>query len=233
VSRADIFPGTSIDIRITPYDWPFLRECRREIDDFWRHFCARKSQAYDGRVLLLHAQVWRDGHLDGQAFETDYSAFMAWKSLGYPGDDICNFFGMAALRSSDGAFLLGEMNSWTAHAGQSYFPAGTPEPADCSNGVVDLESSVLRECAEETGLLVHEIDNRGSWIAVRRNGQLALMRDILIRFPADEARALIEARIARQDPQELARIHIVRRPEDGHALTMPDYMQPFLDFSFG
>ena len=229
MSDVEIFPVTSLDIRLGGYDWPFLNEARYEIDRFWRDFSARTSQAYDGRVLLLHAQAWRDGHLEARAFETAYSAFIAWKSLGFPGAGVCNFFGMAALRASDGAFLLGEMSSWTAHSGQSYFPAGTPEPADCRNGVVDLESSVLRECAEETGLLATEIDDRATWVAVRQNAQLALMRDMRVRFPADDARALIQARIALQDRQELARIHIVRRPDDTHGLTMPDYMQPFLD----
>ncbi len=229
MKRADIFPVTSINIRVTPYDWPFLQKARREIDDFWRELSARKPQVYDGRVLLLHAHVWHDGHLEGCAFETAYSAFMTWKSLGFPGDDVCNFFGMAALRSSDGAFLLGEMGAWTANAGQSYFPAGTPEPADVRDGSVDLASSVARECQEETGLRDEEIDDRGTWVAIRQHAQIALMRDMRLRLPAEEARQLIEARMAGQDEPELARIHIVRQASDAQGLIMPGFMQPFLD----
>ena len=37
---------------------------------------------------------------------------------------IDNCFSMAALRSDDGAFLLGEMAHHTYSAGQIYFPAG-------------------------------------------------------------------------------------------------------------
>ena len=229
MKRADIFPVTSINIRVTPYDWPFLQKARREIDHYWRELSAAKPHAYDGRVLLLHAHEWREGHFEGHAFETDYSAFMTWKSLGFPGDHIRNFFSMAALRASDGAFLLGEMAPWTANAGQSYFPAGTPEPADCHDGLVDLERSVLRECAEETGLASHEVLDTGHWTAIVMGRQIALMRDLRLPLAAHEACALIEARLAAQDKAELSRMHIVRKASDAHGLITPDFMQPFLD----
>ena len=229
MSAPQIFPVTSIRITQEAFDWPFLREARGEIDAYWQALKARTPQVYDGRVLLMHAHEWRDGHFEGRAFETNYSAFMAWKALGFPGAHVWNFFSMAALRSSDGAFLLGEMAPWTANAGQAYFPAGTPEPADCHDGLVDLESSVLRECAEETGLAAPDMQDTRHWTAIVMGRQIALMRDMRLPLPAEKARALIEARIAQQDKAELSRMHIVRKASDAHGLIMPDFMQPFLD----
>jgi len=233
VSRADIFPVTSIDICVTPYDWPFLRQARAEIDAFWRELSADKPHVYDGRVLLLHQQEWQGTYFRAEAFETSYSAFMTWKRLGFPDAQVTNFFGMAALRTQDGAFLLGEMGPHTANAGQSYFPAGTPEPADVTGMHVDLAASVTRECLEETGLALSELDLRDQWTAVITHGQIAFMRDLRLPMDAQSAKRRIEANLAREETPEFSRIHIVRAPKDAHGLIMPSFMQPFLDFSFG
>ena len=232
MSRADIFPVTSIDIRVTLFDWPFLHEYRREIDAFWRNLSADKPHVYDGRVLLLHQQEWQGTHFRGDAFETSYSAFMTWKRLGFPDARVTNFFGMAALRTQDDAFLLGEMGPHTANAGQSYFPAGTPEPADVRGAHVDLAASVTRECLEETGLALSELDLRDTWTAVITKGQIAFMRDLRLSMDAQSAKRKIEANLAQEDAPEFSRLHIVRAPEEAHGLTMPGFMQPFLDFSF-
>ena len=225
----NIRPVTSIDIRVTAHDWPFLREAREEIARFWKDFSARRSHLYDGRVLLLHGHEWRDGVFHGLAFETNYSAFMAWKHLGFPETGVRNFFGMAALHTQDGAFLLGEMGAHTANAGQSYFPAGTPEPLDVHQAHVDLAGSVARECLEETGLGPEDLDLRDVWTAICTGGQIAFMRDVRLVLDAQPAKARIEANLAQEDLPEFSRIHIVRRPQDAHGLTMPDFMQPFLD----
>ena len=231
MSYAEIFPVTSIDIRVTPYDWSFLRECRPEIDAFWRELSADKPHVYDGRVLLLHQQEWRGEAFHGLAFETSYSAFMTWKRLGFPDAQVTNFFGMAALRTQDGAFLLGEMGPHTANAGQSYFPAGTPEPADVTGRQVDLAGSVTRECLEETGLALSDLDLRDQWTGVITHGQVAFLRDLRLPMEAQQAKRRIEDNLAQEETPEFSRIHIVRAPQDAHGLTMPPFMQPFLDYA--
>ena len=219
----------SIDIRLRAYDWPFLREARAQIDAFWRDLSMRKPHVYDGRVLLLHAQEWHGADFKGFAFETSYSAFMTWKRLGFPDQQVTNFFGMAALQTSDGAFLLGEMGAHTANAGQSYFPAGTPEPSDVVDGRIDLSGSVMRECLEETGFGDADLHRPDQWTAIIKGAQIAFMRDLRVPMEAQAAKSRVETYLAQEDLPELSRIHIVRRPKDAHHLTMPDFMQPFLD----
>ena len=113
-------------------------------------------------MLLLGERVIEtraDGalRLKGVYFETDYADFLAWTDFGHPGEPVDNCFSMAALRSDDGAFLLGEMAHHTYNAGQIYFPAGNAgSQTTCSTASVDLEASARRELLEETGLLAAE-----------------------------------------------------------------------------
>jgi hypothetical protein len=233
MTGVDIRHVRSIDIRIESYDWPFLHAERENIARFWKEFSARRSHVFDGRVLLLHSYEWRDSAFHGLAFETNYSAFMTWKNLGFPETGVRNFFGMSALRSRDGAFILGEMGPHTANAGESYFPAGTPDPSDMRDGFVDLAGSVSRECLEETGLGECYLDIGDEWTAIAMGGQIAFMRDVRLKTDAASAKRLIEANLAQQDVPEFSKLHIIRKAADAHGLTMPDFMQPFLDFSFG
>ena len=89
----------------------------------------------------------------GAYLETDFASFIAWRDWGFPDTSRAQLLSpSAALRSADGAFLLGVMGAHTATAGQIYFPAGTPDPNDIDGDTVDLERGVIRELIEETGL---------------------------------------------------------------------------------
>ena len=86
-------------------------------------------------------------------FKTRFSRFLVWRDLGWPDKSIYNCFSMPAVRARDGAYLLGEMGPSHSFAGQLYFPCGTPDPSDIvADGCVDLDGSLVRELAEETGL---------------------------------------------------------------------------------
>ena len=142
-----------IDIAFEPHRWPFARERRAAIDAHFAERRASKPQMWNGRVVLTRAGYRFVGRrLSGTCFETDFASLLAWRDWGFPAADAVNAFAMGALRSADGAFLLGIMGAHTANAGLVYFPAGTPEPADIADGRLDFAGSVAREVAEETGL---------------------------------------------------------------------------------
>ena len=150
--RDGIYRVERVDWRVSPFDWAFPREAAVHIDAHWE---ARRQAApgiYDGRVLLMRDLELGESSLRCLCFETSYKSFLGWRDGGVAKGAIYNCFGMAALRSVDGAFMLGAMNAGTASAGKLYFPAGTPEPSDVVDGRVDLEGNVLRELGEETGI---------------------------------------------------------------------------------
>ena len=101
-----------------------------------------------------------------------------------------------------------------ASAGAIYFPAGTPDPQDVFDGVVDLEASARRELQEETGLSPEEVDIAPGWVIVHSPGRVACMKPMRLRLGAEEARARIEAALAEEERPEFSRVHVVRGEAD-------------------
>ena len=188
---------------------------------------------FDGRVLLLGAHEFSardDGAttLRGTYFEVDFSAFLAWRDFGFPDAQVRNAFAMAALQSSDGAFLLGEMGAHTANAGSIYFAGGTPDALDIFAGKVDLTASVMRELQEETGLTPEDVATAPGWTIVDAPPRIACLKPMRIAATASQAKARIEAFLAQDRQPELARIHVVGALADIEAARSPAFIVDYL-----
>jgi 8-oxo-dGTP pyrophosphatase MutT (NUDIX family) len=219
---------TTLDLDVQPWTWPFAIERSAEIDV---HFAAKqreKPQLWNGRVLLARHPVVTAGCFAAEYFETDFASFLAWRDWGYPDKTVFNGFGMGALRSSDGAFALGEMGGHTANAGRIYFPAGTPDLDDIRDGTVDISGSIVREAEEETGLTPADYRAGGYWDCVDTGASIALIRILQVDMPGEALRARIEANLASQTSPELCAIHLVRKRSDITA-AMPRFVTAFLE----
>ncbi|MCX7340894.1 MAG: NUDIX hydrolase [Hyphomicrobiales bacterium] len=231
-----IIPIAHVDARQVSYDWPFKVERKADIAAHWAGLTASKPAIFNGQVLLQCQGAVEGGRFVADYFQTDYASFIAWNRWGFPATDgalIRNGFAMGALRSRDGAFLMGVMGAHTANAGRIYFAAGTPDPSDVTaDGKVDLAGSLLRELEEETGLARGEVTVGDDWRIVPCDARVAFLRDVLIDLPATEARALIRDRLARQTEPELSDIMIARSEADIDTDRMPVFMQTFLKDAF-
>src|ERR1700722_7892200 len=219
---------TALDLPVQPWPWPFAAERRADIDAHFALQQRQKPQLWNGQVLLARHPVFADGRLSARYFETDFASFLAWRDWGFPDAGVCNGFGMGALRSSDGAFVLGEMGPHTANAGRIYFPAGTPDLDDIRDGAVDIPGSVAREMEEETGLKPADYRAGADWDCIVSSGSIAMIRLLDVDMPGEALRARIEANLARQHQPELTAIHLVRETRD---LTpaMPRFVTAFLE----
>lgn len=226
----DIFTVGQVEARVGAFDWSFPRERSAEIEAYWEARRAANPRMYNGEVLLMHAVDASADALRCQTFVTDFKSFLSWKDWGFPGEPVFNCFGMAALRASDGAFMLGEMNSGTSTAGRLYFPAGTPEPLDLDpDGRLDFTANILRELEEETGLGPADVDLSPGWTIVRERGFVACMRDARVAMSSEELRAHMAAFNAGQDHPELKGLYPVRGPSDYDETRMPRFMIHYLD----
>jgi 8-oxo-dGTP pyrophosphatase MutT (NUDIX family) len=235
-AEAHIIEVAELDLAFEPRPWAFAESRAGDIARHWAERKAALPRMFDGRILLLGRREFtkrEDGAtiLHGAYFETDFKAFLAWRDFGFPDAEVCNCFAMAALQSSDGAFLLGEMGAHTANAGMVYFAAGTPDPNDVFGDKVDLFASVRRELREETGISPDEVAFASGWTVVHAPPRIACMKTTRSAETVESLKARIEAFLAAEPEPELQRMHIVRRPQDLEAIRSTRAVADFLRYA--
>lgn len=221
----------TLDLAVRPIAWSFAEERRTEIATHFAEKQRERPKIWNGRVLLGRDPVFAGDHFAATYFETDFASFLAWRDWGFPGPAVFNGFGMGALRASDGAFIMGEMAPHTANAGRVYFPSGTPDLDDVRDGVLDIPGSVIRELGEETGLTTTDYRIEPGWHCVVTGPTIAMLQVINLDMPGDEARARIEANLAREAEPELSAIHLVRATSDLRP-SMPRFVTAFVEQQF-
>ncbi len=219
---------TTLELDVQPWSWPFAIARDAEITAHFAGKQREKPHIWNGRLLLARNPVFTVSGFRAGYFETDFAAFLAWRDWGFPDRDIFNGFGMGALRSNDGAFVLGEMGQHTANAGRIYFPSGTPDLDDISAGTVDMAGSVAREVAEETGLTAADYRADPHWDCVVSGASVAMIRVLNVDSSGEALRARIEANLARQREPELSAVHLVRDVGDLTA-AMPRFVTAFIE----
>jgi 8-oxo-dGTP pyrophosphatase MutT (NUDIX family) len=222
---------TTLDLTVRRWSWPFAEARHAEVSAHFAGKQAEKPQLWNGRVLLGRNPVFSSGLLSASYFETDFASFLGWRDWGFPDPDVFNGFGMGALRCADGAFVLGEMGRHTANAGRIYFPSGTPDLDDISDGTVDIAGSVAREVEEETGLTPADYRAGAHWDCVVSGAAIAMIRILNVDSSGEALRARIEANLGRQHQPELSAIHLVRGTSDLTA-AMPRFVTAFIEKQF-
>jgi 8-oxo-dGTP pyrophosphatase MutT (NUDIX family) len=212
--------------------WSFAIEAADAIEAHWRKLVAQNPRLFNGRVLMMHRHALRQQAggpvLEGACLQADYKAFLAWRDFGFPDRTIWNCFAMPALRSADGAFILGEMSPFTANPGRIYFPAGTPEPGDIVGDNVDLEGNILRELEEETGLSAADVMLRPGWTLTFAGARIACMKIVQSSLPAAAIVERVAAFLGREREPELTRVVAVFSPDDFDERNMPDFTLAYL-----
>jgi len=227
VSELTLVPLDRLEFGLQQRPWPFAEQRRAEIA---AHFAERQRlnpALWNGRVLILREHAFEGRCLRGTFSEVDYASYRTWIDWGYPEAGTNDCFAVAALRSADGAFLMGVMAPHTANAGLIYFPTGAPEASDLTAEGVDLGANVWRELREETGLGPSDVTGQPGWSCTLAGARLPLFKRLQAREAAEPLRARILSTLARQHQPELSDIRIVRGPDDLDPL-MPDYVIAFV-----
>lgn len=234
-----VFDVDRLDCRFVEHRWRFEETHAREIDRHWAERRRANPELYDGPVLLARCaeeilDAYGDRVLRMELFETRFSRFLGWRDLGWPDETVYNCFAMPAVRACDGAYLLGEMGPSHSCAGQLYFPGGTPDPSDIvENGGVDLVGSLVRELAEETGLVARDGRAAPGWTAIFDGQRIACIKRIDWDAPADALLARVRAFLAAERAPELVDAHMVSKLEALADPRMPAFMVNYLARALG
>ncbi len=224
--RVSVDPAERVEFTVTPWSWPFTEERRAEIDAYFAHQQRSNPALWNGRLLLLRDPRLVDRVLHGTLFETDYASLLAGLETGAIGDTVKACFGVAALASSDGAYVVGVMAPHTRNAGEIYFPSGSLDPGDVADARVDMLAAIQRELTEETGLTAQDVETDPSWIIVHAGPRLPVLKTMRAAEPAEALKERILANLGRQQQPEFTDIGIVRSLADVD-LRMPSWMRAF------
>jgi hypothetical protein len=221
----------TLDLTLSDWTWSMAEDNRGAIEKYFATLRIAKPSLWNGRVLLLRAHSVSGRAFCGSLFETDFASLLAWRDGVVSDQTVRNCFAMAAIKSADGAFLLGVMGHHTANAGKIYFSAGVTDLQSVTGTRVDLESGMWREVAEETGLTRDDLIAEPLWHTVMTQQRIAHIKVLHSRENADVLRERLLDNISKQREPELADIHVARS-EDDIRDEMPSYVVSFLRSKF-
>jgi NUDIX domain len=216
-------------LRVGAELWAFAGRRRAEIAAHWQRASAERPKLFDGTVYML-----RDGVLDDESFRgtyvrTDFKSFLYWRENGYPDASVRDSFGSAVIRSAEGHVLLGRQTSGNVNAGLAYPPGGFIDTRDVTaDGSIDIDASITRELAEETGLDPLELRRTPGYVLTRAGALVSIGIEWRSPMSAVALRERILAHVRRQAVPELADVVIVRSVPEIDEDTTPRYAQVLL-----
>jgi 8-oxo-dGTP pyrophosphatase MutT (NUDIX family) len=218
---------TKFHLTVSDARWAFADERRAEIAAYFAKVREANPAVWNGRVLLCRNPRAEGDVYRADYFETDFASFLAWRDWGFPDTSVFNCSGGGALRSADGAFVLGRMSAHTVNAGGIFFPSGTPDPDDVAGGQVDLAGSVAREMEEEVGLKPSDYQASEGWTVARSGQIVACLRALTSPLAAVALKQRIEAFLRSETAPELSGVKLVRSRADFEPM-MPPLITAFL-----
>ncbi|RVD61525.1 hypothetical protein EN828_15365 [Mesorhizobium sp. M2D.F.Ca.ET.185.01.1.1] len=228
--RNVILPVDAIDVRLDPSPHPFALSNAEAIAENWRQEIAAKPALFDGIVVLLSELAYRDGRLVGRCHAVNYSTFMLWRKR-RENSGAEHAYAHAMLVAGDNALVAIRMGPHTVNAGRVYFAAGSFEPVDFRDGLVDADFNMIREVGEETGLDLSRAERGQRYHALSTASGTVIFRRYRVAEPADELARRISAFVASEDEPEIEGPVIIRDATD-----LPDglmaHMKPLIEWHF-
>jgi 8-oxo-dGTP pyrophosphatase MutT (NUDIX family) len=221
------------DLRVAGERWAFADRYGAEIDAHWARRKADNPAFFNGTLHLMTRHDLAEGAFTAQLVRTDFKSFLYWRETGAPDRSVADAFGSALLRSVEGHVLLGRQRPGNINGGLAYLPGGFIDARDVvEDGAIDIEASIARELAEETGLEPAALERTPGFILTFLGPMVSIAAEFRSPLPAEELCAAISAHIAAEADPELAEMVVVRSARDLDGLDVAAYASVLLPALF-
>ncbi|KQU77794.1 hypothetical protein ASD99_18435 [Mesorhizobium sp. Root695] len=228
--RNVILPVDAVDVRLDPGPHPFALDNAEAIAENWQREIAANPALFDGTVVLLSQLAYRDNRLVGRCHAVTYSTFMLWRKR-RENSGAEHAYAHAMLVAGDNALVAIRMGPHTVNAGSVYFAAGSFEPVDFRNGLVDVDFNAIREVREETGIDLTGAARGKRYYAMSTNSGTVIFRRYHETASADEIARRISAFVAAETEPEIEGPVIIRHAADLPA-GLSAHMKPLIEWHF-
>ncbi len=209
-----------------PWDWSLHN--RNSIAAHWHKARIERPKLFDGILYLMDNYEIEGGVLSGALFPVDFKSFLYWKDVGFPDCGVHDAFGSSVIRSAEGYVLLGRQSEGNLNSGLAYPPSGMIDDDDVRGSEIDIDASIARELAEETGLEAHELHRVPGFVVMSQPPLLPIAIEWRSGLAAEELRERMLAHVRREPEPELEDVVIARSVTDLERLNVQDYAIPLL-----
>lgn len=203
--------------------WSFAAAHAAEIEAHWQRAQAERDKLFNGAIFVLGAGALQGTTFTGTFLRTQFKSFLYWRETGYPDASVRDGFGSAVILSSEGYALFGRQTAGNVNAGLAYPPGGFIDARDVRGTSIDIDASIARELAEETGLSSDDLSRSAGYLLTQAGPFVSIGIVWRSALPAVALRERILAHVHRQPVPELADVVIVRRRDDIDEAGMPRY----------
>lgn len=217
----------SLSVDRTP--WTYDVANRAKIERFWKKAVQENPVLHNGDIFMLTKWHFAEGALEGTVQPASFAGFLYWREQGFPETGARNCFGSSVLQSKEGHVLFGRMAPHTSTSGLVYPVGGSLSNEDVREDRLEIESNIVRELREETGLTPEDAIREEGYICVEEGPRISLA----VRFVFDcDSNALcqrIKAYLDMSEQPELDEVVVFRRRAFARHHRMPEYARMLID----
>ena len=210
-------------LHATDWTWPLAQAHADEIEADWRRRHGEIPTMFNGVIYLTCNHTLDGAAFGGTLFKSDFRTLLYWRARPDAAHEpVRETFGSSLIRSAEGYLLMGRQGPGQLNSGRIYPPGGLIDGNDVRDGAIDIDASIARELAEETGLSVADVERVPGYLVVFTGLKIAIAIEWRSALPAAALRERILGFVRSQAEPELTDIVTVA----GHADIDDEHMPP-------